>query len=73
MHPWDIAAALVILQEAQGVARDPVGGGPLILESRRVLAANNAQIADLVTQALQHTPVPKKWLVIPPKTGQTQQ
>ncbi len=41
LKPWDLAAGLVILREAGGIATD-VGGGDKILETGDVLAGNGA-------------------------------
>tara|TARA_R110002050_G_scaffold74087_4_gene159104 strand:- start:1669 stop:1869 length:201 start_codon:yes stop_codon:yes gene_type:complete len=39
IHPWDIAAALLIVEEAGGSVVDP-SGAPLNLLSRRVLGGS---------------------------------
>ncbi|MBF2020983.1 MAG: inositol monophosphatase [Hydrococcus sp. C42_A2020_068] len=51
IRPWDIAAGLVILEEAGGVA-SAYDGSPLVIESGRVLATNGKIHASL-SQALQ--------------------
>lgn len=51
IHCWDIAAGAVIVQEAGGVLLD-VGGGPLDLMSRRVIAANNRTIAERIVKEI---------------------
>jgi len=59
IHPWDIAAGVLIVTEAQGVGIDPYGG-PLDLLSRRVLVANST-IAQLMVNVLTKTPIISKW------------
>lgn len=41
LHPWDVAAGILIVREAKGFATDFRGGGQLI-ERREILAANDA-------------------------------
>jgi len=36
IHPWDIAAGILMVEEAGGSVVDPITGGPLSLGSRRV-------------------------------------
>uniref|UniRef100_A0A6Q2ZCF7 Inositol-1-monophosphatase n=1 Tax=Esox lucius TaxID=8010 RepID=A0A6Q2ZCF7_ESOLU len=51
IHCWDIAAGVVIVEEAGGVLMD-VDGGPLDLMSRRVIAANNKMIAERISEQI---------------------
>ncbi|XP_062336704.1 inositol monophosphatase 1 isoform X1 [Osmerus eperlanus] len=51
IHCWDIAAGAVIVTEAGGVLMD-VEGGPLDLMSRRVIAANNRNIAERIVKEI---------------------
>mmetsp|Transcript_14489 Transcript_14489/g.41150 ORF Transcript_14489/g.41150 Transcript_14489/m.41150 type:complete len:282 (+) Transcript_14489:99-944(+) len=48
IHPWDIAAAALILEEAGGQARDP-SGDPLDLLSRRVLGGSPGVVTALAS------------------------
>jgi myo-inositol-1(or 4)-monophosphatase len=50
IHPWDIAAGLVILEEAGGKAT-AYDGSPIIISSGRILATNH-KIHELLSQAL---------------------
>lgn len=47
IHPWDIAAGTIIVEEAGGIVRD-ISGGPLDLLSRRVMCGNK-QIVEIVS------------------------
>jgi len=47
IHPWDIAAATVIVEEAGGVVRD-ISGAPLDLLSRRVMCGNK-EIVEIIS------------------------
>nr|ACO10012.1 Inositol monophosphatase [Osmerus mordax] len=51
IHCWDIAAGAAIVTEAGGVLMD-VEGGPLDLMSRRVIAANNRNIAERIVKEI---------------------
>ncbi|CAL8277794.1 unnamed protein product [Lota lota] len=51
IHCWDFAAAAVIVSEAGGVLMD-VGGGPMDLMSRRVVAANCQVIAERIVKEI---------------------
>lgn len=46
LKPWDLAAGLVILREAGGIATD-LDGGEKILETGNVLAGNSAMVKGL--------------------------
>jgi len=60
IHPWDIAAGMLIVQEAGGHVIDPLTSKePVHLEVRRVLAGN-AIINGVILDTLKQTPVPKK-------------
>ncbi|XP_029935412.1 inositol monophosphatase 1-like [Myripristis murdjan] len=66
IHCWDIAAGAVIVKEAGGVLLD-VNGGPFDLMSRRMVSANNRQIADRIIKEIEifeverdDAPKPKK-------------
>jgi fructose-1,6-bisphosphatase/inositol monophosphatase family enzyme len=59
VHPWDIAAGYLIVEEAGGIIIDPLDGETLYIENRRVLAGNKT-ICDIVFQFLQKTPIPIK-------------
>ncbi|GAM18278.1 hypothetical protein SAMD00019534_014530, partial [Acytostelium subglobosum LB1] len=50
IHPWDIAAASLMITEAGGVVVDP-SGGPVQMEGRRVLCGN-ATICQVVSKLL---------------------
>lgn len=50
-HPWDVAAAAVIVREAGGVALD-MTGGPLDLCSRRYLLASTAGLAEAIVSSI---------------------
>uniref|UniRef100_A0A667YUZ7 Inositol-1-monophosphatase n=1 Tax=Myripristis murdjan TaxID=586833 RepID=A0A667YUZ7_9TELE len=52
IHCWDIAAGAVIVKEAGGVLLD-VNGGPFDLMSRRMVSANNRQIADRIIKEIE--------------------
>ena len=54
LKPWDLAAGLVILREAGGIATD-INGGEKILETGDVLAGNGAIVKSL-TSLLAGTP-----------------
>jgi myo-inositol-1(or 4)-monophosphatase len=41
LAPWDVAAGILLVKEAQGVVSD-LSGGPDMLEGRSILAANDA-------------------------------
>lgn len=60
IHPWDIAAATLVLSEVGGHVCDP-HGGELDLTARCVLAAGNEDVAAAITAELQKTPVPNDW------------
>lgn len=51
IHLWDIAAGVVIVQEAGGIVLD-VNGGPFDLMSRRMLSANNMVIAERIIKEI---------------------
>jgi len=59
IHPWDIAAAMLIVLEAGGVVLDPITGEPVHLEARRVLVGNST-IAQQMLGLLRKTKVPSK-------------
>eukprot|EP01117_Protostelium_nocturnum_P017882 TRINITY_DN7360_c0_g1_i2.p1 TRINITY_DN7360_c0_g1~~TRINITY_DN7360_c0_g1_i2.p1 ORF type:complete len:237 (+),score=64.68 TRINITY_DN7360_c0_g1_i2:213-923(+) len=63
IHPWDIAAGVLIVKEAGGVAIDPLNGGSLHLESRRILVSN-PHVGEKIALLLQRTPVPSKYAVV---------
>ncbi|EGG20152.1 inositol-phosphate phosphatase [Cavenderia fasciculata] len=50
IHPWDIAAASIMITEAGGVVVDP-SGGPVDMEGRRVLCGGQ-KIVDIVSKLL---------------------
>lgn len=56
IHCWDVAAAVVIVEEAGGVLMD-VKGGPLDLMARTIVAANNRVIAERVVKEVETYPV----------------
>jgi fructose-1,6-bisphosphatase/inositol monophosphatase family enzyme len=49
--PWDMAAALLILREAGGTARD-INGSDIDICSGRVLAANTPELAESLVKLL---------------------
>jgi myo-inositol-1(or 4)-monophosphatase len=51
---WDVAAGLLILQEAGGMVTSP-DGGPLRLEQPRFIAAGNASLHAQLQQMVRHT------------------
>ncbi|KAK3610037.1 hypothetical protein CHS0354_032394 [Potamilus streckersoni] len=53
IHIWDIAAGILIVQEAGGVVVDPKGG-PVDLVSRRVLCASSKTIAGQISAVVEH-------------------
>jgi len=59
VHPWDIAAASVIVEEAGGIVLDPFGEA-VDLESRRVLTGHK-DFLPLVIKVLEKTPIPEKY------------
>ncbi|PRP83701.1 inositol-phosphate phosphatase [Planoprotostelium fungivorum] len=63
IHPWDIAAGVLMIEEAGGVMLDPLDGSELHLESKRVLGATPG-VADELMRLLKKTPVPNKYAVI---------
>ncbi|XP_077979160.1 inositol monophosphatase 1-like [Glandiceps talaboti] len=58
LHCWDMAGAVLIIQEAGGVVIDPEGG-PLDLMSRRILTAGTQELADVISQKLTHLQLPR--------------
>ncbi|XP_053714966.1 inositol monophosphatase 1-like [Synchiropus splendidus] len=56
IHCWDIAAGAVIVQEAGGVLLD-VSGGQFDLMSRRMICANNDDIARRIIKEIEIFPV----------------
>jgi myo-inositol-1(or 4)-monophosphatase len=50
LSPWDIAAGMLIVREAQGVVSD-LSGGQTMLETGHILAANEA-LHPLLVKAL---------------------
>jgi len=59
VHPWDIAAATIIVTEAGGVVLDPFGE-PVDLESRRVLSGPR-NLVSKVSSVLKKTAIPSKY------------
>lgn len=51
----------MILTESGGVVVDPIGGKPLDLENRRVLACASEQLKDEIVAILGKSKVPEKW------------
>jgi fructose-1,6-bisphosphatase/inositol monophosphatase family enzyme len=60
IHPWDIAAATLVLTECGGYVCDP-SGDPLDLTARRVLAAGNHALSAEIVAILTKTPAPENW------------
>jgi len=62
VHPWDLAAGLLIVHEAGGVLIDPLSlDGKLVdIETRRLIAGNK-DITKVIANILSKTPVPQKW------------
>ncbi|XP_026472322.1 inositol monophosphatase 1 isoform X2 [Ctenocephalides felis] len=59
IHAWDIAAGILIVEEAGGIVLDP-SGGPLDLMSRRVLCASSKELAIKLSENLvQFYPEPR--------------
>ena len=58
VHPWDIAVALLLIEEAGGVVCDP-SGRPLDLLSRRVLGGNEALVKEISSVLDDNHPVHK--------------
>ncbi|XP_077979039.1 inositol monophosphatase 1-like [Glandiceps talaboti] len=58
LHCWDMAGAVLIIQEAGGVVLDPEGG-PLDLMSRRVVTASSQELADAIRAMLIHLQLPR--------------
>lgn len=50
-HAWDYAASEFIVREAGGITMDP-SGGPFDIMSRRLLCANNAEMAKQLSSEL---------------------
>jgi myo-inositol-1(or 4)-monophosphatase len=53
LHSWDIAAAVVIYQEAGGIIIDPTGK-PFNLMSRKILCASTESLAKEISQLFTH-------------------
>eukprot|EP01097_Dermamoeba_algensis_P008926 TRINITY_DN613_c0_g1_i6.p1 TRINITY_DN613_c0_g1~~TRINITY_DN613_c0_g1_i6.p1 ORF type:complete len:229 (-),score=51.82 TRINITY_DN613_c0_g1_i6:53-739(-) len=68
IHPWDIAAAALIITEAGGVVLDPHDGQEVDIETRRVLCGN-ASLAQHVVSALASVKIPEKWSQLKRKSG----
>jgi len=60
IHPWDIAAGVLILQEAGGISLDP-SGKPLDMEARRIICGNKDIVAEVIP-VIGETKVLDKWL-----------
>lgn len=59
LHIWDIAASALIIEEANGFVCD-TKGGPLDLQSRRILAASSEKLArELVAAMSVHLELPR--------------
>lgn len=58
-HAWDYAASEFIVREAGGITIDP-SGGEFDIMSRRLLTANNIEMAkQLSTELIQFYPSPR--------------
>lgn len=53
IHCWDMAAAALVVTEAGGVVMD-TEGGPLNLMNRRVICASSKDLADVISQTIEH-------------------
>eukprot|EP01065_Artemidia_motanka_P025657 TRINITY_DN30634_c0_g1_i1.p1 TRINITY_DN30634_c0_g1~~TRINITY_DN30634_c0_g1_i1.p1 ORF type:complete len:321 (+),score=109.35 TRINITY_DN30634_c0_g1_i1:65-964(+) len=51
IHPWDVCAGRIIVEEAGGVVVDTLGG-PHDLGGRRILAASSREVADQLAELL---------------------
>ncbi|KJE90262.1 myo-inositol monophosphatase 1 [Capsaspora owczarzaki ATCC 30864] len=58
IHVWDIAAGILILQEANGVVRNP-DGTELDIMARRILGACTPQLADEITSRIKNIVTPR--------------
>eukprot|EP01098_Paradermamoeba_levis_P012576 TRINITY_DN5536_c0_g1_i1.p1 TRINITY_DN5536_c0_g1~~TRINITY_DN5536_c0_g1_i1.p1 ORF type:complete len:287 (-),score=88.26 TRINITY_DN5536_c0_g1_i1:96-956(-) len=62
IHPWDVAASILIIEEAGGIVVDPIDGShPVDLEVRRVAASCSKELASTVVQLLSGVKVPEKY------------
>ncbi len=52
LNAWDLAAGVLLVQEAGGVVRE-IGGSPYHIEVRDVIAAGSSDIADELNRAVQ--------------------
>ncbi|XP_072027363.1 inositol monophosphatase 1-like [Amphiura filiformis] len=59
LHSWDIAAGVLIVEEAGGVVLDPSSLAPIDLLARRLLAASSMKLAQTVGPLLVHVDFPR--------------